>query len=283
MTLSHLATQLARDPSVSAALESIRSRPVDIVHAPPAARAAVAAAAIAQEESPVLVVASRADRAERLAANLAEQLPGHNVLQWPAPDALPYEQLPFDLQTSAERAAILGQLTSESARSLVVVSPPHGLMQEIMPPQVFRQSTRTIRVGDHLPQPALVSWCLEHGFELTPLVHEPGQIARRGSIVDLFPADAELPVRVDFFGDDVESIRTFDPATKRSRDRLKEMRLLPPAEVDVTQLGVARDALERLDFGTLRPEVAMEWKRTLEQMRAGQTPPSLDIFAPYLG
>ena len=283
MTLSHLASQLAGEPSVAAALSSARTQPVEILHLPPAARSAVAAAAIAQEASPVLVIASRADRAERLAASLSEHLPGHNVLLWPAPDALPYEQLPFDLQTSVERASILGQLIDHAARPPVVVSPPQGLMQQIMPPQDFQHATRTIRLGDRLQQPELIAWCLEHGFELVPLVHEPGQVARRGSIVDVYPADADLPVRVDFFGDDVESIRTFDPTSQRSRDRLKELRLLPPAEVDITQLRAARSALETLDFSSLRPEVATEWRRTLELMREGRTPPSLDLFAPYLG
>jgi len=283
MTLSHLASQLAGDPSVAAALSAVRSRPVDILHLPSSARAAVAAAAIADETSPTLVIASRADRAERVASNLSEHLPGHDVLLWPAPDALPYEQLPFDLQTSVERAAILGQLMAQPERPLVVVSPPQGLMQGIMPPGAFARATRFIRLGDRLQQPELLAWCLDHGFELVPLVHEPGHLARRGSIIDVFPADADLPVRVDFFGDDVESIRTFDPTTQRSRDRLKELRLLPPAEVDITQLGMARNALEKLDFGTLRPEVAAEWRRTLEQMGNGRTPPSLDLVAPYLG
>ena len=283
MTLSHLASQLAEDPSVAVALTALRARPVEILHLPPAARAAVAAAAIAQEDAPTLVVASRADRAERLATNLSELLPGHEVLVWPAPDALPYEQLPFDLQTSVERAAILGQLSNTPERPLVVVSPPQGLMQEIMPPQSFQSETRTVRLGDRLQQPDLIAWCLDHGFELVPLVHEPGQVARRGSIVDVYPADTDFPVRVDFFGDDVESIRTFDPTTQRSRDRVKDLRLLPPAEVDLTQLAEARKALETLNFATLRPEVAAEWKRTLELMGSGRTPPSLDLFAPYLG
>ncbi|MFT4037414.1 MAG: transcription-repair coupling factor [Thermomicrobiales bacterium] len=283
MLLSHLATQLAADPSVETALRAVRTRAVDVQHAPAAARAAIAAAAIAQETTPTLVLAPRADRADRFAVALAEQLPGHDVVIWPAPEALPYEQLPFDLQTSAERAAILGQLASPTARPLVVVAPPQGLMQEIMAPAVFQRATRRIKVGDRVQQPELVAWCLDHGFELTPLVHEQGQIARRGSIIDIFPADAELPVRIDFFGDDVESLRTFELATQRSRDRLQELILLPPAEVDLTQLNEAGAALSALDFDTLRPEVATEWKRTLEQVGNGRTPPSLDLFAPYLG
>jgi transcription-repair coupling factor (superfamily II helicase) len=72
----------------------------------------------------------------------------------------------------------------------------------------------------------LHEWALKVGFEVVPVVQEPGTIARRGGIVDVFPPGAEFPVRLDFFGDDIESIRRFDPHTQRSTDRLNRVILL---------------------------------------------------------
>src|SRR6185312_14593555 len=111
-------------------------------------------------------------------------------------------------------------------------------------------------------------------FELTPLVYEPGQIARRGGILDLYPPGAERPIRIDFFGDEIEAIRPFDPHTQRSLARLHAMDLLPPAELPLWRLRAAAAELASLDLEPLRPEVRAEWERMLEQMAAGQTPPS---------
>ena len=155
-------------------------------------------------------------------------------------------------------------------------------MQIVMPPDVLQASVRLLRVGDRLSQEHLLRWVTEHGYEATPLVLEPGQIARRGSILDLFPPGADLPVRIDFFGDEIDAIRSFDPHTQRSHDRLREIRLLPPAELPLERVKKAGAELHRLNLDGLRPEVRAEWTRTVEMLESGQTPPSLDLFAAYL-
>lgn len=284
MTLAHLSEQLQHDPSVATAVALLRQQSVRVPEIPTSARAALAAAAISRNPGPALVVVSRSDRAEWMASGLSEYLPERRVLVWPAPEALPYEQLPFDLQTAADRSAILDAIgrPAAAASAPVLVTPAHGLLQIVMDAATLHDAIRVVRVGDRLSQAEFIAWAVQHGFELVPLVHEPGQAARRGGIVDLFPPGAALPVRIDFFGDDVESIRTIEPGSQRSRSRVREIRLLPPAELPLARLQAAVAALQNLDLQSLRPEVAGEWARTLELMRAGQTPPSLDLFAPYL-
>jgi transcription-repair coupling factor (superfamily II helicase) len=284
MALSHLVDQLLSDPAISQAIAALDRQSVVVPDLPTTARAAIAAAAAATRTGPVLVVSSRGDRVEALAGAIAEFLPPRPILTWPAPDALPYEQLPFDLQAATDRAAILDTLADASwpGNSPIVVTAAHGLLQLVMPPEALRSATRVVRLGDRLSQNQLLEWAIDNGFSLTPLVYEPGQIARRGGILDLFPPGVSNPVRIDFFGDEVESIRPFEPHTQRSRERLREFRVLPPAELPLTQLRTAGNTLETLDLGSLRPEVRAEWERTIESMSQGQTPPSIDLFAPYL-
>lgn len=117
---------------------------------------------------------------------------------------------------------------------------------------------------------------------MTPLVQEPGTIARRGGIVDLFPPGAEDPIRIDLFGDTIDSIRTFNPSSQRSERRLRTVTLLPPSELPLWRLPEAAAAIRRLNLGTLREEVQDEWSRMLDRMEAGATPASVDLFAPYL-
>src|SRR5215204_5241963 len=284
MAFSHLIDHLLDDPGVADAIAALERQSIVVSDLPVSARAALAAAAISRQSGPVLVAASRGYRAETLAAAIAEYLPTRSVALWPVPEALPYEQLPFDLETATERAALLDSLSSPTPTDLgpILVTPAHGLMQIVMPPDVLRASIRVLRVGDRLSQEELLRWAIDHGYEVTPIVQDPGQVARRGSILDLFPPGTDLPVRIDFFGDEIDGIRSFDPHSQRSHDRLREIRLLPSAELPVERLHNSADELRRLNLDGLRPEVRAEWDRTFELLASGQTPPSLDLFASYL-
>ena len=284
MAFSHLVDNLLDEPSVAAAIGALDRQSIIVPDLLVSARAAIAAAAVSRHLGPVLIVASRGDRAEALAAAIAEYLPQRSILSWPAPEALPYEQLPFDLETATERVALLDQLAQHhpDRGNPVVVTAAHGLLQIIMSRQDLEKATRVYREGDRVSQDAVLQWAVLHGFELNPLVTDPGQIARRGGIFDIFPPGADEPVRIDFFGDEIDAIRLFDRHTQRSRERVPEIRILPPAELPLDRLRLAADLLDGFDLTGLRPEVHAEWTRTIEAMRNGATPASLDLFAPYL-
>jgi transcription-repair coupling factor (superfamily II helicase) len=152
----------------------------------------------------------------------------------------------------------------------------------LMPPEELRAQRRELRIDDQLDARAFLAWASRLGYQATPLVQEPGTIARRGGIVDLFPPSVDEPVRIDLFGDVIESIRTFSPSTQRSDRRLASLTLLPPSELPLWRLPEAADAVRRLDLSRLRDEVRDEWNRMLDRMDAGMTPASVDLFAPYL-
>src|SRR3954467_384021 len=140
MAFSHLIDHLLDDPGVAAAITVLERQSIVIPDLPVSARAALAAAAISRQSRPVLIAASRADRAETLASAIAEYVPNRSVLLWPAPEALPYEQLPFDLETATERAALLDVLSRSlpSKPGPILVTPAHGLMQIVMPPGLLQ-------------------------------------------------------------------------------------------------------------------------------------------------
>ncbi|MCD6033717.1 MAG: hypothetical protein K0S78_5903, partial [Thermomicrobiales bacterium] len=111
MAFSHLIDHLLDDPGVAEAISALERQSISVPDLPVSARAALAAAAISRHTGSVLVAAARGDRAEVLAAAIAEYVPARSVVLWPAPEALPYEQLPFDLETATERAALLDLLS----------------------------------------------------------------------------------------------------------------------------------------------------------------------------
>jgi len=241
-------------------------------------------AAIASHSNrPILIVTAREDRAAQLSDALSEFMSGNRrVEHWPGPEALPYEQLPFDLETSTRRVAILNRLVTGSESSPIITASAHGLAHLVLSRDDLREHTRILRLGERLNVDDLIRWAILQGYQSTPLVQEPGTVARRGGIIDLYPPAAEHPIRIDLFGDEIESIRSFHPSTQRTERRMSEITLLPPSELPLWRLPEVAEAISGLNTSTLREEVAAEWSRITNQMALGHTPVSVDLFAPYL-
>ena len=284
MSLSHLIASLQHYTPLQEALSGLRrGEERAVVDLPEAARPMVAAATTHLLGSPTLVLTSRRDRADAMASALGEYLPaGIHVHRWLSPDALPYEQLPLDPDASISRVQILSQLLDAPDAPAVIVAPIQALLQLLMSPEELREHALELRLGRRMDIRAIVSWAASVGYQTNPMVQEPGTIARRGGIVDIFPPGFEQPVRIDFFGNETESIRHFDPHTQRSTDRLSRIRLVPPLELPTWRLPEIAGHLDHLPKSGLRDEVVEEWARMTDHIRQGIVPTSLDLFAGYL-
>ncbi|MGI8476229.1 MAG: transcription-repair coupling factor, partial [Thermomicrobiales bacterium] len=272
-------------PDIDDALRRRRDGAVlRVVDVPLSARAAFFAAAIEVHPGPVLLVTARNDRADSLYGAISELLPSNRTAHpWPTPEALPYEQLPFDLTAATLRVSLLNTLLeNDSEHPPVVIASVRGIAHLVLSPDELRSHTRRLRVGDRLNADAFIRWASETGYQVSPLVQEPGSIAKRGGIVDVFPPSCDLPVRIDLFGDEIESIRTFNPSTQRSDHRLSSITLLPPVDLPLWRLKDAAARIRSLDLGGLRREVRDEWERTIERLDVGAVPSSIDLFAPFL-
>ena len=124
------------------------------------------------------------------------------------------------------RTEVLGLLQTENP-SGIIVSYPDAIAEKVLSKEVLQENTLTIHTGEKV-DPMFVSDVLDkYGFEQTDYVYEPGQYAMRGSIVDIFSFSNEYPFRVDFFGNEVETIRRFDVETQLSKDKLNEVHIIP--------------------------------------------------------
>lgn len=285
MSIASITPHLQRLDIVEQAAARIRTSQVtNLVDFPDAAGPALLSAMLDDQAGVSLVITTRQERAESLASGLAEYLPGNRPVHvWNSPDTLPYEQLPVDLDAGVRRAHALSQLQDHHPEERPVwIASIHGLMQLVMSPESLTSHTRKLRVGRRVDVDDLYHWAMATGYATSPVVQEPGTIARRGGIIDLFPPGAEHPIRLDFFGDELESIRTFDAHSQRSIERLNQVTLLPSSELPVWRLPEVAEAIARLDTTTLRGEVATEWSRRIEQMRDASLTDSVDLFAGYL-
>ncbi len=146
----------------------------------------------------------------------------------------------------------------------------------------LRAHTTLLAPGSHVNERQLLTQWIGWGYESVPVVEQPGQLSRRGGIIDVFPPSADAPVRIELFGDEVESLRRFDPMTQRSQGPVARVAVIPPAELPPWRAADAREALRELDLTGLRPEIIAEWQRTTDTLARGEMPPLGDgPLAPY--
>ena len=252
-----------------------------------AAKAAVVAGLHSQVGRPVLVVAADATRAqERYEDLLAWSATPSRVLLFPAFDALPYEQLPVPADVLTRRVEVLIALSAAGGGQPppLIVTSPTALASLLPPPGEFGRRVIVLQLGEELAPSTLLTALEAGGFTRSPLVEAPGQYSQRGGIVDFFPPSAEEPVRVEYFGDEIDSLRSFDPATQRSTDARDEVVLAPASELAALPVRGRRAAaaIRALDWSGLRPEIKEEWQRQLALLEQGQSFAEAPFFAAYL-
>ncbi|HVR88840.1 MAG TPA: transcription-repair coupling factor [Candidatus Limnocylindria bacterium] len=242
------------------------------------ARAYAWAALVATQGRTVLVVAPSEDRARRWRAELAGWLGDDRVVAFPERESMPYET--GSPSASAVHQRLLALWRMRDAEPLACVASLRAVMQWTLPPTDLGERGRALRIGERLPWQQTAAWLLSLGYEPVPEVSEPGTFSRRGGIIDVYPASAIEPARIELFGDDIESIRSFDPVTQRSQSALEELVVLPAREVSVER---GPDLAARLAGWDGLTDELSEYTELLEGLRQGRYVEGVDAFAPLLG
>ncbi|ACG78030.1 transcription-repair coupling factor [Phenylobacterium zucineum HLK1] len=170
------------------------------------------------------------------------------VLTLPAWDCLPYDRIGPSPGVAAQRMATLSRLAEgldEKKPALLVTSVP-SLLQRVPPVKAVKRASYSAKVGNSVEIADLERYFAVNGYARASTVSDRGEFAIRGGVIDVFPPTAEEPVRLDLFGDTLESIRAFDPETQRSTKQLKEVSLLP-----VSEALLDADAISRFRTGYL--------------------------------
>src|SRR3989440_6582773 len=251
------------------------------------ARAFAWSALVAQNARTVALVAPAEARARRWRAELAGWLGEDRVLAFPEREPMPFEISAPSGGAVHQRLLTLWRLTRASAPVAVVTS-LRALLQHTIPPDELARRGRTLRAGDRLAWQETATWLFDLGYEPVTEVSEPGTFSRRGGIIDIYPASAEEPARVELFGDEIETLRAFDPVTQRSQSDLAELVVLPAREFGMER---APELAERLaaagwDRHARDDEAATDlsgYARLVDALREGGYAPGADAFASALG
>ncbi len=292
MQLTGLLDVLAGTEAFQSLVKALNTRSYPDQMVVRAARPYVVAALARELARPVLVVTARVERAYDIAEQLPAWLPDTPILRFQEPTAMFYERAPWTdvvmrarLQTLAALAPpiVPGNQVQAAAQPPILVTSAYALMQVTLPVRDFRAGSRQFRVGQRIDIDQLIKQWVGVGYQPVSVVIQPGTFSRRGGIVDVFPPAMNFPVRIEFFGDEIDSLRTFDPATQRSVETLKSFVTTPAREALPGQLPVAAarlaqwfEGLPRQDEDLASP--APDWPH----LENGTAFPLAESYLPYL-
>jgi len=268
MTFSSVIRTLARSPLTQELYSKLQAQKSLHLNGAPRLPKGLLASALAQvEEQNLLVVCATLEEAGRWTSQL-EAMGWKQVFFYPTSESSPYE--PFDPESEMiwGQMQVLSALGRQSGQSPVaIVATERSLQPHLPPPDVFAAYCLTLEVGMTEESQSLDRQLARLGYERVSLVETEGQWSRRGDLVDIFPVSAELPVRLEWFGDELEKMREFDPTTQRSLDKVDRLVLTPTS------------------FSSLISAVLKEEEKTQESLRkflgvAFENPASLLDYLP---
>ncbi len=219
--------------ALKAALDSGVEGPYRRVAVLEAAKPALVAALAQATGAPVLVVTTTAQRAAQLQEEIEAWTPSDQAVSlYPDPAGLPYERVPSAPGDRWQRLAALHLLahSEPGPAAPIVLAPTLALMQHVLTPVEFKSAAHTITVGQRVRLDALLQRWVALGYRNEALVEEPGAFSRRGGVVDIWPPQSPLPVRLELDADRVDSLRQFDPASQRSSAALDAVAIIPARE-----------------------------------------------------
>ncbi|UCD18380.1 MAG: transcription-repair coupling factor [Candidatus Zixiibacteriota bacterium] len=214
-------------------LQSPKSRELTVTGLAGSAGAILLASLAEKTDRTVIAVVSDIDEANDLYDDLVFLLGEEKVGHFPSRQTPPYEFRSPPAENTGQRLSTLSRLISDTVR--IVVAPIHAVIEPTITLNDFEQARLYLKVGDAVEINALAERLAVMGFRRVALVEEIGDFALRGGLVDFFSPGFDHPVRVEFFGDEIDTIRQFDVGSQRTTRRLQEVDLLPRREVPITQ------------------------------------------------
>jgi transcription-repair coupling factor (superfamily II helicase) len=235
---------------------------------------------------PILVVTARRDRAREFHDQLqtwSDEPDG--ILLFPEPDVLTYERIPWDHGIAQDRLAALAFLATgadfDRGQPPVIIASVRAILQKTVPRDRFVENLKTLRTGQRTSRDLLLATLHGLGYERAAVVEARGSFSARGGIVDFFSPQQALPTRIEFFGDEIESLRLFEPTTQRSIGVADSVTLAPAREAFPSSAD-AELSLDRLDPSSCHADAGEEFERDLEALATGDLFETLEFYLPYL-
>ncbi|MEE1415486.1 MAG: CarD family transcriptional regulator, partial [Prevotellamassilia sp.] len=297
MQLSELLQKFAAHPQVAALAHILSTPSTTLTHLQglQASAAPTIFSALTMRKNPTqrpfLFVLNDEEEAGYFYHDLTQMLGDEKALFYPSTYRRAVKYAQRDAANEILRTDVLGKLTTQRQKggALFVVTFPAALSERVAPVKQMEERTLVVRIGNSYDLPELTKRLIEIGFTRKDYVYEPGEFAVRGSILDVYSYASEYPFRIDFFGDDVDSIRTFEVQTQLSKDKKEEVSIVPDTEsrsnvslvpftdyladdtvLVVKDLSFVHDAIERIYQEGFARQALQEHEATSEMEEAEQ-------------
>ncbi|GCF07870.1 transcription-repair coupling factor [Dictyobacter arantiisoli] len=284
MTLQGLLTVLTQRPEHRRLREKLQNREgiPALTGITEAARPYVVASLSVSFKQPMLVVVGNETEATQMVETIKQFVPNpSDVFCLPDRDALPYERLIGDHETTQQRLQALMAMVERERTPLVVCS-ARVLTQFVIPPEELASALFRLQTGEETDLSMLIEHLYNLGYEPVAEVEEPGQFSHRGGIIDLFPPTLPRPVRIEFFGDEIESVRTFDQETQRSLNTIENCLIGPAREALPARGPLAAQELAQLESKLLHKDAEERWHHDLELLKQKRSFEDIAFYMPYL-
>lgn len=283
---------LSKASDISLILKAIREKPENLIYGLTGVQKTILAALIADnQEKNMLIICDGSKRAKEIWQDLNFLLPKGEVLYFPALEIIPYEVLAQSPEIQRQRLQVMANL-AQGKRTIVICS-IEALGKKLIPPEIFSQSIRNLKVGNILNLEEFIKYLLDFGYERVEQVDSPGQFSLRGGIVDIFSVLYDQPIRIELFDDEIDSLRFFDIETQRSLDKVQEVNLVAAREFflqeEALKRGVAnieeefqiqKQRLEKKNRAALE-RLTNKFNEIIERVKNGLYFSGLDQMQPY--
>lgn len=243
-----------------------KKHPLTALSLPRASRLPVVSTVYDKLRAPILYLTDRSERVPIILAELGFWLPDVRMFTLSDPTPLFYESAPWNSTVRRERLQALTALAgyhlpikTTTAAPPIIIASARGLMTRTMPRRDFLRSCREIRVGQMISPKEIITGWVDIGYEPVEMVLEPGEFSHRGGILDIWTPMDNDPIRIELFGDEIETIRKFDPATQRTTEKIERTLITPAREylpAKAEGLEIDRQALCEYHLPLLHPAVA---------------------------
>ncbi len=236
---------------------------------------------------PVLLLVPHPEDARRLQEQLLTWCgQGAPVLQFPEADALPFERLVSDAATVHQRLGTLAALlhgSDKPARPPLVVSSIAAAAQRALSRQTMSETAHALQKGQRVDLESLISKWHSMGYRVERAVEVPGTVCRRGGIIDILPTGSSLPSRIELWGDEIDSIRLFDPASQRSIRETDSVTVMPAQEIlpALTNPSEIKDLISQLDMSNCDTSVRSRIYEEISLLTSGHDIDDLNLYAGF--
>ena len=274
-------------PAYSNLLERIdKQREMGEVAVINAAKPYLIAALYRDLKMPIIVITAKADNAGRLKEQIVAWCGSDsNIDLFPEPDRLPYQRVSSDNFNETERIRVLSGLLKydKNKPAPLVIMSTQSLMQKVTALEDFKASYNTIKLGMQIEPYELLKKWQSLGYKSESIVELPGSMSHRGGILDIYPLTSEKPVRLEFMGNTIDSLRLFDPQTQRSQESISSIEiglateLIAPFLMEKSEL---KRIIDAIDLSGCSADVKRQYRQDLNIFLEGGIPAEKQFYAP---